>query len=84
MRATLYRQCLLQKQHENVTLEQQCWLPERYAVVGKVLRLKEDGWQGGWLVKEAWPTRRAEEQLPDPHNDIKQHRRRTGDSARKE
>jgi hypothetical protein len=83
MRSTMYRQCLLRKPEGVATLEQVCWLPVRFAVVGKTLRLKEDGWQGGWRVSEAWPTLRHEDYLPDSHNDIKQHRRRTGDAMTK-
>jgi len=80
MRVTMYRQCLLSKQAGRLTVEQICWLPEKYAVAGKTLRFKDDNWQAAWHVSQAWPLLRREEQLPNPHDDIKHHRRRTGDS----
>lgn len=61
------------------------WIPERFAVVGKVLKLKNsDGeWDDGWVVTLASKTRIADESLPDYHDEIKGHRKATGDSQPK-
>lgn len=61
-----------------------CWIPERFAVAGKVLRLSDgETWEDGWVVRAVGPYRMAEEELPDPHRDIKRHRRATGDAQPK-
>jgi hypothetical protein len=63
-----YRQCSLKK----ATLTTTSWITEQFAVVGKVLRLKDDSGtcDDGWVV-EAVFARRAESDLPDAHRDIK-------------
>ena len=44
---TQYVQCVLRKN----TKIQTSWIPERYAVVGKYLKLLEnDVWENGWQV----------------------------------
>jgi hypothetical protein len=76
-----YRQCLLTKGTSTTT----SWIPERFAVLGKVLKFKDEGgtWDNGWVV-EAVYGRLHRAQLPDSHREIKQHRRNTGDSLPKE
>lgn len=38
------------------------WIPKKFAVKGKYLKLKENGeWSDGWQVIEVWATRSAEE-----------------------
>ena len=46
-----YRQCVLQR--DNST--QVSHIPEEYAIVGQVLKLRDDNdvWEDGWLVKSA-------------------------------
>lgn len=66
------------------TVEQTSWIPDKFAVVGKVLKLRdEDGnWENGWIVKSAG-NRLEESQIPDYHSLIKGHRKMTGDSEPK-
>lgn len=81
MKDTPYKQCLLHKRDGDGVLVDHSWIPAKFAVVGKVLKLKLGGvWVDGWVVVEVWPLVRTEEYLPDPHREIKSHRRNTGDS----
>lgn len=66
-------------------MEQTSWIPEKFGVQGKVLKLKDsDGnWDDGWIVKMASQTRLAEDMLPDYHDEIKGHRKATGDALPK-
>ena len=49
----MFRQCRMEKKAR----VQVAWIPERYAVVGRVLRLKRDD---GWLVTRCGPPLSAE------------------------
>jgi hypothetical protein len=73
-----YRQCQLQKGHAFQT----SWLPEPFAAQGRVLRLRDaDGtWDNGWVVIRVGSSRREEAQLPDSHQEIRRHRKATGDA----
>jgi hypothetical protein len=72
-----YRQCRLRRGNQFTT----SWLPERFAVVGKVLQWKGLGdWEDGWVVLEAGAALVEEADLPDFHRDRKRYRRNTGDS----
>lgn len=77
-----YRQCFLQKNNTY----QMSWIPEKFAVKGKIIRLRkeDDTWDDGWVVKEAYSTRLEGDDLPDFHSDIKHHRKNTGDALLKE
>jgi len=75
-----YRQCHLVLAEPKGELHQVSWIPETFAVAGKTLRLREGDWQDGWVVRFVGPYRMAEQELPDPHRDIKRHRRATGDA----
>jgi len=44
-----YTQCLLEKK----SITQLSWIPHKFAVIGKVIRLKDDD---GWIVKETYTT----------------------------
>jgi hypothetical protein len=50
-----YRQCRLQKQTGNAVREQVSFIPEPYCVVGKTLKLRDEGgdWEDGWVVVTA-------------------------------
>lgn len=63
-------------------LTQVSYIPEKFAVVGKILQLKndDDTWTDGWRVISAGA---LNEDPPDAHAAIKQHRKATGDSAPK-
>lgn len=70
-----YRQCHLKKGNTHQT----SWIPEQFAVVNKVLKLREDGvWDDGWVVQTVSETRLDE--TPDWRKDIRGHRKTTGDS----
>ncbi|MCU0703722.1 MAG: hypothetical protein MUF18_07075 [Fimbriiglobus sp.] len=57
------------------------WIPEVFAEVGRVLKLKEPhGWDDGWQVREVWSSRLRGDQLPDFHELSKAHLRATGDA----
>jgi hypothetical protein len=66
-------------------MQQTSWIPEQYAKVGKVLKLRDDNnvWTDGWVVQLASQTRLAEDMITDYHRDIKGHRKATGDSLPK-
>jgi hypothetical protein len=83
-RTVYYRQCQLTRKQGRVEWRQVSWIPERFAVAGKTLRLREDeAWQDGWVVQSVGPYRMSESELPDPHRDIKKHRKATGDALPK-
>lgn len=72
---TYYTQCLLKRN----ALRQVSWIPEKFAVVGNGLRLKESGiWVDGWEVMQVWQTI-DEKHLPDSHSERKAHKVATGD-----
>src|SRR5262249_48812148 len=78
-----FRQCRMEKNLPTGTKHMTSWIPEAFAVVGKVLKLRDDGvWEDGWRVTTAG-ARLADDDLPDPHDDVKHHRRATGDSLPK-
>ncbi len=79
MRPSTYQQCRLRRQHS----EQVCFLPQKYAIAGRVVRLKQfDGsWQDGWAVADVYGEPVPEHLLPDAHDAVKVHRKATGDAA---
>jgi hypothetical protein len=76
----------MKKASKEAAWEQTSWIPEEFAVVGKVLKLKNaDGiWDNGWIVQTAGQNRVAENMLPDYHSEIKGHRKATGDALPKQ
>ena len=61
------------------------WIPEKFAIEGKILKIKiEENWENGWLVKEVYETRIKEKEILDSHKKIKSHKKKTGDSDKKE
>lgn len=80
-----YRQCKMRKKHSETSYsEQVSYIPEEFAVMNKVLKLKENGeWDDGWVVIGVSSDRHADEEVPDYHQAIKAHRKATGDSQRK-
>jgi len=59
------------------------YIPQEFAKVGRVLRLKDDnvGWVDGWVVESVGDVIVEGDQLPDSHKAIKNHRKSTGDST---
>jgi hypothetical protein len=84
MASTFYCQCRLTKKIPTGQLELVSFIPEKFAVVDRILKLKnEDGqWEDGWRVHNVG-SRVGEDLLPDTHADIKAHRRATGDALPK-
>ncbi len=81
-----YRQCRMRKDHKNGNYsEQVSYIPEPFCVKDKVLKLRdsEGNWDNGWVVTEVSSHRRLDDDLPDPHQEIKGHRKATGDSEKK-
>jgi hypothetical protein len=49
---TQYKQCILTRKTAKGTLTEVSWLPEKFAVKGSYVKLKNDGvWEDGWLVQ---------------------------------
>jgi hypothetical protein len=63
---TLYTQCRVEKG----SLTQITWLPKSYAVLGALLRLKNDQgvWEDGWKVTWCSATKLKEHQLTQPRD----------------
>jgi len=76
-----YYQCDLERGTERRT----AFIPERYAVVGKTIRLRVNGsWEIGWNVVRSYvESRTPEAKLPHAPALVRQHRRATGDALRK-
>jgi len=88
MTETYYKQCTLRKTLGPTTTRcQTAWIPEKFAIKGKVIKIrdKDDGdqWDDGWVVLSNGGTKRSEKQLPDYHAMIKGHRKKTGDALPK-
>lgn len=78
-----YRQCRLRQQRPGGHTEQVSYIPEKFAQVGNILKLKEgDVWEDGWKVISA-SERVPENLVPDYHAQIKGHRQNTGDAMSK-
>lgn len=81
--ADRYRQCTLRKKLSEFSHAQQVsYIPEKYAEMGRTLKLKDehDEWDDGWVVISAGE---LNSHPPDNHESIKNHRRNTGDSMPK-
>lgn len=80
MKNNLYAQCVLRKDN----LEQVSYIPAKFANLNQVVKLKqEDGtWDEGWKVTYVGAVVN-EDTIHDPYNAVKEHRKRTGDSMRK-
>ncbi len=80
-----YKQCNLSRQGPPGQITKQVsWIPVKYAVVGAVLKLKEnDIWEDGWRVLCVGPEVLTADEVPDSHKAVKMHRQRTGDNLPK-
>jgi hypothetical protein len=81
-RDVFYRQCRLVKQTQTGELQQVSWIPDWFAVVGNVLKLRADDktWDNGWVVQSTGHNRLSADQVPDFHEMSKAHLRATGDA----
>lgn len=79
----LWRQVKLLFEGENITRTRVCYIEDKYATVGKPLKVQEDNgqWDVGWTVKEVYgePT----DNPPDWRRDVRSHRLGTGDDSKK-
>lgn len=78
----MYCQCRLEQSTPNGVTHMTSYIPQKYAVVNKVLKLKDNGeWTDGWIVKSVG----VPNMVPDHIEKlVRDHRRRTGDSLPKE
>jgi len=68
------RQCIL-RNNKTFTVS---YIPEQYAKVGKILKLKENGeWKDGWIVEKVG-SRRLTEEVIERSQDYK-HQRKASD-----
>ena len=67
---TYYRQCTLTMK----TVEQVAWIPEEFAIIGKILKIND---QDGWRVKVVGLHRQSEDYVQDHERDFLGHRKRT-------
>jgi hypothetical protein len=56
-----YKQCCLMKNDKKL---QVAWIPEKYAIIDKILKLKVNNtWQNGWKVYAVYNSTKTEESL---------------------
>lgn len=81
-RVVHYRHCRLVKPIPTGEKVLVSWIPEPFAEVGRVLKLKGDGgeWENGWVVRHAGSNRLPAAKVPDFHELSKAHLRATGDA----
>lgn len=79
-----YSQCTLEKPTTSGTLRRVSYIPSKFAVLNKIIKVKEDDdtWNDGWTVTSVG-NKVSEDLLPDSHAMIKSHRNATGDSMKK-
>lgn len=81
-RVVHYRHCRLVKPVATGEKVVVSWIPEKFAEVGRVLKLRNDKlWDDGWVVRTAGTNRLRGDQLPDFHELSKAHLRATGDTS---
>lgn len=78
-----FRQCLLERRVTGGYDTRLAWLPQEFARVGKIIKIREasgEEWSDGWEVRAVWGWL---EKPPDVHASVRQHERRTGDTLPK-
>jgi hypothetical protein len=77
-----FRQCRLVKPIPNGEKVLVSWIPERFANLNGVVRLRDEDktWEDGWVVRSVGSNQLAEADLPDFHELSKAHLRATGDA----
>jgi hypothetical protein len=59
------------------------WIPEKFAQLGAILKLKNNGvWEDGWIISNLGSVQ-DENLIHDSHIAVKEHRKRTGDALPK-
>ena len=74
----IYKQCHLEKNVQGNVVKTTSWLPEKFAVVGKPVGLKDSigNWDEGWTVSSVGASKNAE-QIERQHRQHKNHRKAT-------
>jgi hypothetical protein len=82
---TYFKQCHLSKKIDTGEMKQTSWIPEEFAKLNKVIKLRDENgtWVNGWVVRQVGQSRLAENELPNYHKEIKEHRKTTGDSKQR-
>lgn len=81
-----YCQCKLVRKIANGDSIITSYIPQKYAKIGKTIKLRDDMvnvWTEGWVVESVGEPV-DEDMVPDYRKGIREHRKRTGDSLRKE
>ena len=74
----MYTQCKLEKENTHTT----AYIPSKFAKLNKIVKIKtDDGWDCGWKVIFVGHTIN---EVTNVRQQIKKHRRNTGDSLPKE
>jgi hypothetical protein len=72
---TFFRQCELEKSTSAERLSQVCWIPEKYAAVGRILKLRDGAdWSDGWKVLSVGATRRSAGEVRTRGREARDHR----------
>lgn len=72
------RQCILIKKDGDATHQMVSWIPEKYAKIGKILKLKDDNeWSNGWVVESVSSERRSSKEQREKSRGYKHHRKIT-------
>lgn len=72
------RMCKLSKNDNGVNRISVCWIPEKYAKVGKTIRIKgviSGEWEDGWLVETVSKNRKRYREVYERANDYKNTRK---------
>ena len=55
MKTEFYKQCILERRDNSSITRTISWIPEKFAIEGKILKLKDYGaWTDGWKVVAAF------------------------------
>lgn len=77
-----YQQCKLVKHLADSKIYTVSYIPEKFAVVGKTVKLQRNGkWIDGWVIESVGD---VVDKLPDVQKIIRSHKKATGDSLPKE
>ncbi len=73
------------RKHKESTTICVSWIPEKFAQLNGVLKLKDmdDQWVDGWIVESVGDSILEESELPNVRKVVKSHRKATGDSLPK-
>jgi len=72
-----YKQCRLVKRLEASIKETVTWIPEKFAVKGKYIKLKanDDEWEDGWLVRSVGDMKITNQHAERMHRQHRDHRK---------